>query len=153
MESKTSLRHPIFHHSICFTLQQFNILKEVPLTWFIPLAISFWNRRGIYSFLPWLLRVTLLPSGQTGGWELWKRLLLSRGALACSLAQPRIQPPLSFLSSYLLPCRGTGAPASCWKPLPRHAMNWVQLDWKAKKQYTTVVFRDNCCVNPRWDNY
>jgi hypothetical protein len=72
---------------------------------------------------------------------------VSRGALACSLAQPRIT-PLSFFSSYLLPCRGTGAPASCWKPLPRHAMNLSTVGLESKKQYTTVVFRDNCYVNP-----
>lgn len=151
MESKTSLRHPIFHHSICLTLQQFNILKEVSLTWFIPLAILLWNRRGIYSFLPWLLRVTLLPSGQTGGWELWKRLLVSRGALACSLAQPRI-PPSVFSPPISCPVGGLEPQPAVRNLCP--GMLWIQaqLDWKAKSNILLLCLEITAFITPRWDN-
>ena len=48
----------------------------------------------------------------------------------------------SSLSLSLLPSRGPGAPASCWKPLPRHATNSIrgQLDSRAKSSLRWCLF-------------
>ena len=43
--------------------------------------------------------------------------------LFLSSAPSAFHPLPTSLSLSLLPSRGPGAPASCWKPLPRHAMN------------------------------
>lgn len=142
MENKTSLRHPIFHHSICFTLQQFNILKEVPLTWFIPLAISFWNRGEIYSFLLWLLLVTPLPypRGRQEAGNFEKRLLVSRSALTCSLAKP--QGTLPSVSSFPTSCPPGGLETQPAVGNLCPDMPWiqVQMNWKAKSNTLLSVF-------------
>lgn len=149
MENKTSLRHPIFHHSICFTLQQFNILKEVPLTWFIPLAISFWNRGKFTLSCCGFYLLHRYPQGRQEAGNFEKRLLVSRGELTCSPAKPQGTLPSVSSFPYLLPSRGTGDSASCWKPLPRHAMNSSTDELESKKQHTTVcVWGSNCYASP-----
>lgn len=43
--------------------------------------------------------------------------------LFLSSSPSAFHPLPTSLSLSLLPSRGPGAPASCWKPLPRHVMN------------------------------
>lgn len=149
MENKISLRHPIFHHSICFTLQQFNILKEVPLTWFIPLGIAFWNRGKFTLSCCGFYLLHRYPQGRQEAGNFEKRLLVSRSALTCSLAKP--QGTLPSVSSFPTSC-----PPGVLETQPTVGnlcpdMPWIQvhMDWKAKSNTLLSVFGEQLLCYPQ----
>ena len=149
MENKTSLRHPIFHHSICFTLQQFNPLKEVPLTWFIPLTISFWNRGEFTLSCYGFYLLHRYPRGRQEAGNFEKRLLVSRSALTCSLAKP--QGTLPSVSSFPTSCPPGGLETQPAVGNLCPDMPWiqVQMDWKGNSSTPLSVFGEQLLCHPQ----
>lgn len=149
MENKTSLRHPIFHHSICFTLQQFNILKEVPLTWFIPLAISFWNRGKFTLSCCGFYLLHRYPQGRQEAGNFEKRLLVSRGELTCSPSKPQGALPSVSSFPYLLPPGGLETQPAVGNLCPDMPWIQVQMNWKAKSNTLLSVFGGATAMLPQ----